>query len=101
MPYFFCRLNPPRPSFAQDMTEEEMKLMGEHGEYWASHLEQGRVAVFGLVAEGPAPWGVTVIRVEEEAAARALTDCDPVIRAERGFSYDVFAMPNALSALPS
>lgn len=27
MPYFFCRLNPPRPSFALDMTDAEQRLI--------------------------------------------------------------------------
>ena len=100
MPFFFCRLNPPRPSFATDMTEDEMALMGEHGQYWSSHLDQGSVVLFGLVAEPSGPWGACVVDVNDEAAARALTGEDPVIRADRGFSYDVFAMPNAVTAKP-
>jgi len=97
MAYFLCRLNAPRPSFAFDMTDEERALMGAHAGYWSSHLAEGRVVVFGLVAEPDAPWGVSVVRAEDEAAVRALTDADPVIQQGEGFRYDVFAMPNAVT----
>jgi hypothetical protein len=33
MSYFVYKLNPPRPTFAQDMTESKAKLMQEHGTY--------------------------------------------------------------------
>ena len=101
MAYYLCRLSPPRPSFAADMTDDERQLMGTHGAYWMDLLEQGRVVVFGLVGDPSGPWGVTVVRVDDESAARALTDDDPVIRQGEGFSYDVFPMPNAVAASPA
>src|SRR5215210_7376278 len=96
--YFFCRLNPPRPSFANDMSHEERELMGAHFAYWTPLLEDGRVLVFGLVDDPTGPWGATIVNVDDEEAARALTDDDPVIRAGEGFHYDVFPMPNAVTA---
>ena len=33
MPFFFCRLNPPRPDFAKTMTDTERALMGQHAAY--------------------------------------------------------------------
>ena len=43
-------------------------------------------------------WGVAVIRVVDEAAARAIEAGDPAIRAKLGFRCDVFPMPQALVA---
>ncbi len=48
---FFCKLIPPRPTFAQDMSEAEVKLMHEHAEYWRGLMEKGQVVTFGLVAD--------------------------------------------------
>jgi hypothetical protein len=96
--FYFCRLIPPRPSFAYDMTDEEMQLMGDHGRYWSSHVADGRAVVFGAVLESAASWGVVIVRVDDEEAARALTAADPAIAADRGFSYDVLSMPNAIAA---
>ena len=42
MKYFICRLNPPRPSFAQNMTEMESKVMGDHIAYWADLADRER-----------------------------------------------------------
>ena len=98
MAYFLCRLNPPRPTFALDMTDAEMALMGEHGVYWTRLMEQGCVAVFGVVMDPDRTWGMTIVDVDDEPAARALTDGDPVVRQGDGFGYDVMAMPNAIVA---
>ncbi len=97
MPYFLCRLNPPRPSFALDMTDAERALMEEHGGYWTGHMQNGMVVVFGVVADPAAPWGAAVLNVDDEEAARALTAEDPVVVREDGFSYDIFSMPNAVT----
>ena len=98
MPHFLCRLNPPRPTFAVDMTDEELALMGEHGVHWSGHLERGDALLFGLVADPAGPWGAAVVEADDEAAARGLTDGDPVIVRGEGFSYDVLAMPNVVVA---
>jgi uncharacterized protein len=97
LPYFFCRLNPPRPSFALDMTDEERALMEEHGAYWTGHMENGKVVVFGVVGDPAGPWGASIVEVADEGTAQALTVEDPVIVRGDGFSYDIFSMPNAVA----
>lgn len=47
--HFFIKLNPPRPSFAQNLTEEEIQVMQEHSDYWRDLQAKGYVIVFGLV----------------------------------------------------
>lgn len=96
MPHFLCRLNPPRPTFAMDMTPEEQGLMEQHFAHWNARMDQGEVVVFGVVGDPAGPWGAGVVEMADEAAVRAHTDADPVIRADAGFSWDVWSMPNAV-----
>jgi hypothetical protein len=49
--FFLCKLVPPRPTFAQDMTEAETKLMQEHVMYWKELAGRGIAVVFGPVAD--------------------------------------------------
>jgi uncharacterized protein len=97
MPLFLCRLNPPRPSFPADMTDDERALMREHAAYWSGLLDEGRVVAFGPVADPAGAWGVSVIDVADEAAVQHLIAADPVKLRGDGFSYDVFAMPGAIA----
>ena len=93
MATFFCRLNPPRLTFASDMTADEASLMQEHGEYWHRGRTSGNVKAFGLVADLNGAYGIGIVEFLDEAEARTFTVNDPVIRAERGFHYDVSPMP--------
>jgi uncharacterized protein YndB with AHSA1/START domain len=94
--FFFCRLIPPRPSFAQDMTPEERTMMGEHAAYWREHLAAGRAIVFGPVADPAGAWGLGVVRVKDEAEARAFEAGDPAVSSGRGFRYEILPMPRAV-----
>ena len=93
---YLCRLMPPRPSFIADMTAQEFELMQAHMNYWAPRLAQGVMLAMGPVADGDGSWGLGIIRAEDDAALRALTDADPVIQAGAGFSYKVSAMPRGV-----
>jgi uncharacterized protein YciI len=93
VPLFLCRLNAPRPTFPQDITDEERALMDAHAAYWQDYLETRELVVFGPVADPAGTWGVAVLEVADEARAQALTAADPVASAGRGFSYDVLPMP--------
>ena len=90
---FFCRLNPPRPTFAHDMTLEEGELMRRHAEHWKDAMARGQVVAFGLVGDPSGPFGIGILQVADEAAAHAFTAQDPVVVANRGFRYDVLLMP--------
>ena len=93
MKTFFCRLNAPRPTFGQDMSADEARLMQEHAAYWRDWMARGRVVTFGVVADPAGVFGIGVVEVADEAEVRHLTDGDPVIGSGRGFSYDVYPMP--------
>ena len=90
---FFCKLIPPRPTFASDMTEAEMKLMQDHARYWTAGLEKGHVVVFGLVGDPGGAYGIGIAEFADEAAVTAFTAQDPVVRARAGFRYEILPMP--------
>jgi uncharacterized protein YndB with AHSA1/START domain len=94
--YFVCRLLPPRPTFAMDMTAEERAMMQEHVGYWTGHLKNGTAIVFGPVADPKGPWGLGVVRAADETAVRALEAGDPAIKSGKGFRYEVLPMLQAV-----
>lgn len=51
MKYFFCKLVPPRATFAQDMTAAERDVMGLHVAYWQDLMHRQKALAFGPVAE--------------------------------------------------
>jgi hypothetical protein len=93
MAYFLCKLIPPRRTFLEDMTAEERALMGEHAAHWAPYVEGGLVIAMGPVADPAGPYGVMIADVASQASLSALQGADPVIRADRGFSFETFVMP--------
>jgi uncharacterized protein YciI len=96
MAFFFCRLNPPRPSFVLDMTPAEGAAMSAHADFWRAEAARGSAVVFGPVVDPGGPWGLGVVEVADEAAARALLDKDPAILAGVGLRYDLFPMMGAI-----
>ncbi|HEY4252570.1 MAG TPA: YciI family protein [Roseomonas sp.] len=95
MAHFFCRLLPPRPGFAQDMTAAEMQAMQAHVGYWTALAQAGTAVVFGPVADPAGFWGLGVLEVAGEAEAQAITRDDPAILAAIGLRYEVLPMPRA------
>jgi uncharacterized protein YciI len=95
--FFFCRLLPPRPSFALDMAPEEREIVQKHAAYWREHMKNGSVIVFGPVADPQGPWGLGVLRVADEAAVRAFSAADPAILSGRGFRYEILPMIQAVT----
>lgn len=96
MKYFLCKLIPPRPTFAQDMKDAEAKLMEEHVAYWKGLMERGLVIVFGPVADPKGTYGVAVLEVGEEVDVNALGMNDPTMKANVGFSFEVYPMHRAI-----
>jgi uncharacterized protein YciI len=94
--YFVCRLIGPRPTFPMDITDEERALMGEHAAYWSGHMAEGKVVIFGPVLDPKGVWGLGVLRVRDEAEMLALTEADPAITSQCGFSYERLPMMTAV-----
>jgi uncharacterized protein YndB with AHSA1/START domain len=94
--FFLCRLLPPRASFMQDMTADELAVMQAHVAYWQGLLQAGTAIVFGPVADPKGGWGVSIVRAKDAAAVDALGAADPAISAGRGFRYEVLPMLRAV-----
>lgn len=93
MSYFLYRLNPPRTTFMRDMTAEESQLMREHSAYWRTLMEAGVAIVFGPVANPTDPHGICVLQAKDQRHVEMLGADDPAIKANRGFSFNVYLMP--------
>jgi uncharacterized protein len=94
--YYFFKLTPPRPTFSQDMAASEQEVMQAHVAYWSSLADKGVAIVVGPVADPAGTWGVAIVEVSDEGAARALVENDPVSTSGLSFGYDVFPMMRAL-----
>jgi hypothetical protein len=98
MAAFFCKLVPPRPTFAIDLSPAEAEIMKRHALYWQNLIDRGAQHVFalGLVADPAAAFGIIVTEAEDESAVRALTAEDPAIMAGIGMRYEIHPMPRGV-----
>ncbi|MBY3616373.1 YciI family protein [Rhizobium bangladeshense] len=101
MAYFFLKLLSPRPTFPHDGTGEEIAAMKRHVDYWHRHALAGSAIVVGPVFEGEGAFGMAVVEVEDQAAAQALADGDPIIASGLGFRFDVLPMPSIILRPPA
>jgi uncharacterized protein YciI len=74
-----------------------MQLMREHRDYRTKFTEEGSVIVFGPVADPKGTWGVAILEVDDEAAARSMAENDPVTKSGSGFRWDTIWMPAAIT----
>ena len=98
MAAFFCKLVPPRPTFAVDLSPAEADVMKRHALYWQDLIARGVVRVFalGLVMDSAGAFGIAVMEREDESAVRELTDHDPAITAGMGMHYEIHPMPRGV-----
>ena len=92
---FLCKLIPPRPTFALDMTEVERKVMQEHANYWKHLTDEGTAIVFGPVLDPKGIWGVAIVELADEQDARILGKNDPVVKGA-GLTFEVYSVPGAI-----
>ena len=98
MGYFFYRLDPPRPSFANDMTPAEARLMQKHVDYWAGLLASGKAIAFGPVAEARAVYGIAILQLEAHEDPREIAQGDPAMISGLGFTCRIHRMPRVFHA---
>jgi len=89
MPHYFLKLNPCRPTFAQDMTAEERAIMMQHVAYWADLMNKGLVVAFGPVMDPKEVYGVGIVEVEDEEQLKELIKNDPATSINR---YEYYPM---------
>ena len=93
---FLFRLVPPRADFAQTMTPEEHQAMTEHMEYWRQLLRDGRVVVYGPVADPEGVWGLGVLRAADRAEVLAIGERDPSVTAGVN-TFEVFEIMGGIT----
>ena len=77
---FLYRLQPPRATFAQDMSADEGAVMQQHVAYWQDLLDRRVALAFGPVLDADDPWGLGLLDVDDEPSARAIGEDDPSVR---------------------
>ena len=87
--HFFLKLNPPRSSFMQDMSQDERDIMQKHIEYWKPYVDDGTVIVLGPVSDPQGGYGVAIVAVDSEQQLDELVKNDP---ANGLNSYEVHPM---------
>ncbi|WP_276134593.1 YciI family protein [Polluticoccus soli] len=90
--YFFVKLNPCRPDFAQTMTPEENDIMQQHVGYWMKYMHEGKVLVFGPVLDPQAVYGVGVVAVENKEELERIIDGDPASKLNKYEFHPMRAM---------
>ncbi len=71
-------IHPPRRRFAETMTEQEIRVWGEHAERLWRMLDEGTLILAGPTL-GEVNTGIAIIEAPDEAAARRIMDEDPTI----------------------
>jgi len=79
--HYFFKLIPPRPGFPADITPNEAALMENHSVYWAEHFAAGRLLAHGPVFAPGAAFGMGILEVDDEGAARRFGENDPSVLA--------------------
>ena len=91
--HFFCKLVPPRPTFATDMDADERRLMEEHAIYWRGWAAKGHILAFGVVADPAGAYGAGMATFDTLEDAERFGAGDPTIKSGRGFSFEAHPMP--------
>ena len=87
--HFALKLIPNRPTFAQDMTDEERSIMQQHSAYWRDLMDKGMVIVFGPVMDPKGVYGLGVIEVDDEAQVHTIIANDPASKIN---TYEFYPM---------
>ena len=78
--HFVLKLIPPRPTFAEDMTEKERDIMKQHATYWKDKADHGIAVVYGPVLDPKGMYGLGIIEVDNEDQARTYAADDPAVK---------------------
>jgi uncharacterized protein len=84
MATFVFRLINPRPTFAQDMSDEEREIMARHAAYWKPYLDSGQMVVFGPILDGTGSWGLGVVEADDAKELHSFAANDPVVTTGTG-----------------
>jgi uncharacterized protein YndB with AHSA1/START domain/uncharacterized protein YciI len=93
--HYLARLLGTRPTWPDDVTEDEEKIMGEHFLYLRDLTAEKKVLMAGPVFDFK--FGLVVLQVKSEAEAKEILDNDPSVK--NGLhTYDMSTMTASLQA---
>lgn len=87
--FFVLKLIPPRPTFAQDMSEEERNIMQQHVVYWTELMNKDIAIIFGPVLDPNGVYGLGIIKADSEEEVNELISNDPAVQINK---YEYYAM---------
>ena len=87
--YYALKLIPTRPTFAQDMTDEERAVMHQHVAYWKTLMDKGKVVVFGPILDPKEVYGFGVIEANDEDEVKAFIAENPATKIN---TYEFYPM---------
>ena len=70
--------------------------MAAHFGYLGELIADRRAVAYGPVMNPRGTYGIAVVEVTDEAAARELAGHDPAIQAEAGFAFELLPMADAI-----
>lgn len=77
--HYYLKFMPPRPTFAEDMTDEERELMMEHSKYVRQFFNTGKVLLYGAVMVPHGAFAVVVLQMADAAEVREFAEDDPIM----------------------
>ena len=93
--HYALYLNPPRPTFMQDMSNEERDIMQQHIGYWNALMEKGKVLAFGPVLDTKGPYGLGIVEAESEDEVKTFIANDPANGLNQYEYYQMLAVTPA------
>ena len=72
--------------------------MAAHQEYWQQLLTDGRVVVYGPVADPEGVWGMGVLRAADRAEVLAIGEADPSVTAGVN-TFEVFEIMDGITGV--
>ena len=75
--HYVLYLNPPRPTFAMDMTDEERATMLQHIAYWKDLMQKELVLAYGPVMDPQGVYGLGIVEVTSEEQMKDMIAHDP------------------------
>jgi uncharacterized protein len=94
--YFLYKLISPRPTFPQDITQEEQKIMASHVDYWKQLAERRTTLIFGPVLDPKGVYGLAIVEAQEETLVENIGYNDPAIKASMGFRFEIYPFIDAV-----
>ena len=76
--HFLVINRPPRPTFADDATPDEERVIGSHFQYLKRLLAEGKLLIAGPCED--ASMGLAVLECENQEEARSILAADPAIQ---------------------